>query len=155
MKELIKIENNFKLSEIDQQIVDEINNLISKSKEIEDNEVKFKCNRNFRYNPTNHMTEVDIQNASINQLIDVTSFITAKSREYQNAAESVLGLAAYPEFNWMGFTYEQWIYDIQNAISGKDKESQKMAIKARLQDLISVLPEDVRKMQVLSKKPNF
>ncbi len=83
--ELIKIEN-FELSPLDNKIVSEINDLIEKVKQYEKDEIQFKVNRNFRYNPGNSMTEINIQNASISELIDITSFINFKSREYEKAA---------------------------------------------------------------------
>lgn len=152
--ELIKIEN-FELSPLDNKIVSEINDLIEKVKQYEKDEIQFKVNRNFRYNPGNSMTEINIQNASISELIDITSFINFKSREYEKAAEEILGLSNYPAFTWLGFTSDQWFYDIQNVIANAEKQNQKLSIELRLKELLSVLPEDVKKIQVLAKKPKF
>lgn len=75
--------------------------------------------------------------SDVDELINMLAFLIEKEKAF-NEAKALLGVDN--EFKWMGFTFEEWKYDIQtrltkSQISKKKKELE--TLETRLNGLIS------------------
>lgn len=132
------------LSPIAKKLLEEIKSNKEKLNELLTiNESKFNVTKDFYYNPNNQNSSVELENANLKTLIEVTAFLNEKKKNYDDAAE-MLELNNYPEWNWMGFTWYQWIEDIKIHISQIDSQKQISSLQKRLRQLTNVLPEEVR-----------
>lgn len=132
------------LSPIAKKLLEEIKSNKEKLNELLTiNESKFNVTKDFCYNPNNPNSSVELENANLKTLIEVTAFLNEKKKNYDDAAE-MLELKNYPEWNWMGFTWIQWIEDIKIHISQIDSQKQISSLQKRLRQLTNVLPEEVR-----------
>lgn len=132
------------LSPIAKQLLEEIKSNKEKLNELlNKNERKFNVTRDFYYNPSNPNSSVELENANLKTLIEVAAFINEKKKNYDDAAE-LFELKQYPEWIWMGFTWNQWIEDIKIHISQIDSQKQISDLQKRLRQLTNVLPEEVK-----------
>ena len=103
-------------------------------------------NCSFRYNK-NSSESTNLQVCvDINELVSILAFVKEKSNSFNEAAKE---LGVKNEFNWFGFTYDEWKSDIKTRIikiqiTTKKKELE--LLEARLDKLIS--PELKAKLEI-------
>jgi hypothetical protein len=118
--------------------------------------------RPFRTNGESKTTTVNPTNVNVRAatnialLIDILGEITAKGEQYNKAA-TMLGLTQYPSFNWQGYSYESWLFDIKlriEQINQVTTENELLAIRNDLQefvtkeDKLSMLQERMAKLGI-------
>ena len=85
----------------------------------------------------------------IEVLVEIHAFLTSKCADYTNSL-SALGLTAKEApFKYLGFTYDQWVSDIQTRVSMlriKAKRDELTALEARVNALVS--PEQRRAIEL-------
>jgi hypothetical protein len=109
--------------------------------------------RPFRTNGESKTTTVNPTNVNVRAatnialLIAILGEITAKGEQYNKAA-TMLGLTQYPNFNWQGYSYESWLFDIKlriEQINQVTTENELLAIRNDLQEFVTKedkLPSD-------------
>jgi hypothetical protein len=118
--------------------------------------------RPFRTNGESKTTTVNPTNLNVRAatnialLIAILGEITAKGEQY-NKATTMLGLTQYPSFNWQGYSYESWLFDIKlriEQINQVTTENELLAIRNDLQefvtkeDKLSMLQERMAKLGI-------
>jgi hypothetical protein len=118
--------------------------------------------RPFRTNGESKTTTVNPTNVNVRAatnialLIAILGEITAKGEQYNKAA-TMLGLTQYPNFNWQGYSYESWLFDIKlriEQINQVTTENELLAIRNDLQefvtkeDKLSMLQERMAKLGI-------
>lgn len=113
----------------------------------------YKTNCNFRYNPTNSYSSLDID-STMNEaeLIHAYAFVTNKAKQYHEAAEAI-GLAEYPVFKWCGFAPEDWQHDIKLRFKMIRHHSQLSVLKDAKQKMLPFLPQENKIKQLLLEIP--
>lgn len=87
----------------------------------------------FSYTPNNQAKSVNIHaSTSLSELIEIYSFLREKKSGYDNAAEA-LGLSSFPQFSWLGYSFENWESDlkIRVAIISSNQEIQKLTLQKK------------------------
>jgi hypothetical protein len=118
--------------------------------------------RPFRTNGESKTTTVNPTNVNVRAatnialLIAILGEITAKGEQYNKAA-TMLGLTHYPNFDWQGYSYESWLFDIKlriEQINQVTTENELLAIRNDLQefvtkeDKLSMLQERMAKLGI-------
>jgi hypothetical protein len=106
-------------------------------------------NCSFRFDP-NSNASVNIQTVrELEQLVEIHAFLTFKAAAY-NQSLAALGLKGNEApFKWLGFTYEQWVFDIQTRLNGlriKSKRDELAKLEERVNALVS--PEQRRAIEI-------
>ena len=138
------------MNDLQQQLQDKYDIIEGKIKELGDIKTQaYKTNGNFRYNPTNSYSSVDIPNTHNEQeLIHAYAFIQQKSEAYHKAASDI-GLKEYPLFKWCGFEPNDWYFDIQLRFKLIRHSSQLQKLEATRQKMIPYLPQENKIKQLL------
>lgn len=99
------------------------------------------------YNPESVADRVNIQTVSdIKKLVDLTSFIIMKDRDWKEAAK-VLGVST--PFSWMGYSKDAWISDFKSraALIEINKKKKELGdLEEKLNKLVTV--EQRREMEL-------
>jgi len=106
-------------------------------------------NCSFGFDPQNN-ARINIQVVrELETLIEIHAFLTAKFGHYQ-ASLKELGISEKEApFKWLGFTFDQWVSDIQTRINGlriKSKRDELAKLEERVNALVS--PEQRRKIEL-------
>lgn len=107
-------------------------------------------NCSFGFDPNNSNARINIQVVrDLEALVEIHAFLTSKYGHYQ-ASLKELGIAEKEApFKWLGFTFEQWVSDIQTRINGlriKSKRDELAKLEERVNALVS--PEQRRKIEL-------
>lgn len=106
-------------------------------------------NCSFGFDPNNN-NRINIQVVrELETLVEIHAFLTSKYGHYQ-ASLKELGISEKEApFKWLGFTFDQWVSDIQTRINGlriKSKRDELAKLEERVNALVS--PEQRRKIEL-------
>jgi len=117
--------------------------------EIKDvNGATFKTTGMFSFSPTSG-NGIDIKNnRNLQTLLDMVSFLNAKTKGYADAAEE-MGLDTYPKFQWCGYYPEDWKHDIKIRISVLTSHERKRTLTEAKKILENYVTEETKMLQDL------
>lgn len=105
-------------------------------------------NCSFRYDP-NSNASVNIQVVrDLETLVEIHAFLTSKKNAF-DLSVTILKLDGEVTFKWLGFTFGQWMRDIETRINGlriKAKKDELATLEARVNALVS--PEQRRAIEL-------
>lgn len=112
---------------------------------------KWQTNCSFAYeNDTNR--RYNIQTISdINQIVDMTAFLVQKM-EYACKAGAILGVEV--KFEWMGFTFDEWMSDFKTRIEKIQitvKKNELKELEGRLDKLVSKERREEMEIQAIKQ----
>jgi len=131
--------------------------LESKFKEVEANIAElekvhseaYRTNGNFRYNPTNNYSSVDITSTmNESELLHAFAFVKNKNEQY-HAAASEIGISEYPVFKWCGFSPEDWQHDIKLRFKLMKYNGQLQKLKDMRAKMLPYMPQENKIKQLL------
>jgi hypothetical protein len=107
-------------------------------------------NCSFGFDPNNSNARINIQVVrDLEQLVEIHAFLTSKVAAYKQSLVT-LGLTEKDApLKYMGFTYDQWMADIETRIGGvriKAKKDELAALEARVNALVT--PEQRRAIEL-------
>jgi len=136
------------------KIIDQLFEVIqTKKSEIEKAEkAKWQTNCSFGYD-TDSNKRYNIQTVSdVNQIIDMAAHLVQKMDSVFKGA-SILGLEA--KFEWMGFTFDQWISDFRTRVEKIQISAKKQELKdleSRLDKLVSKEKREELELAAIKKQ---
>ena len=104
----------------------------------------------FRYNPGNPHSEVNIDKAKSEDLIHVWSFIKQKSEQYHEAADD-LNRSTYPVFKWCSYMPESWKHDIELRFKILDASNELNKLRSFKEKLEEFIPADKKVKDLLQE----
>lgn len=136
--------------ELQQQLQEKYNACAERLKKLEAvSKEDYKTNGNFRYNPTNGYSSVDIPSTHNEaELIHAFAFIKNKSEQY-HAAAAEIGLKQYPLFKWCGFVPEDWYHDIKLRFLMLKHGAEITKLNTAMDKMRPYLPEENKIKQLL------
>jgi len=106
-------------------------------------------NCSFGYNPDSN-ARISIQaSRELEQLVDIHAFLTNKHTTFKQSMAALKLDQQEVSFKYLGFTYEQWMADIQTRINQlriKSKKDELSILEARVNNLVS--PEQRRDIEL-------
>lgn len=117
--------------------------------------IKEESQRPMRTNGEFSFTNSSLKTISIHRLrdlsllLEIVSFLTTKRNGYDLAAKT-LNLDEYPPFRWFGYSYEDWVNDLQirAAVLTSQQKREKLTEAKRI--LESLQSEETRTQKILS-----
>ena len=111
-----------------------------------ESEAPYRTNGEFRFNPayTANAPIFIFKCKDLGLLISILSYLAAQSRNYTIAAQEILNLKTYPQFSWLGFTFDAWEHDIKIRVNQLTYEERIVNLKKAKTVLEGFMTEDDR-----------
>lgn len=135
---------------IDQIVLDLLKKVEEKKQQIGNAErPSWITNCSFGFDP-NTNARINIQVVrDLEQLVDIHAFLSTKYESFQASLKDLKLTEKEVPFKYLGFTFEQWVSDIETRINGlriKAKKDELTALEARVNALVS--PEQRRAIEL-------
>jgi hypothetical protein len=129
--------------------------LINKAlSELQDtNATTFKTNGMFTFSPNGNAIDIKY-NKSVQTLLEMVSFLNAKESGYIKAADE-MGLDTFPEFQWAGYTPNEWKHDIKIRISVLTSYERKRTLLEAKKVLENYVTEETKMLNDLKVVDNI
>ncbi len=138
------------MESIDKKIQDMFELVLKQKKEIQTIEkYSYITNCSFSFDPDSGNKRHNLQVVPINTLIDILGFLIEKRNAFLEA-KKMLNLDNKYQFEYMGFSFEDWYNDIQSRISKitiTEKRKKLQTIEEKLNSLLS--PEKKRELELI------